>query len=113
VLPDRESLLYRLALRLAGGRDDLDGRNDIESRRNKWLRRLGLAAIAYLLLPLAIFEFTESGPRPRLGMPCANPGWDISGDFDHSESAWPFVVWKPVCVVCCRARGFELPASWR
>ena len=113
MLPDRESLFYRFALRVAGRRDDLDRRSNIENRWYKWLRRLGLAVTAYLLLPLAIFEFTESGPRPRLGMPGANPGWDISGDFDDSENAWPFKFWKPVGVLYCRARGSELPASWR
>ena len=112
-MPDRETLAFRFASWIAGGGYDLPTRKAIAGRRRRWLRRLGIAVIAYLLLPLAIFEFTESGPRPRLGMPFAHPEWDISGDLEYSECAWPFVVWKPVLMVYGRARGFEVPASWR
>jgi hypothetical protein len=112
-IPDRDSLAFRISSWIAGGGYDLPTGKVIVSRRQKWCRRLGIAVITYLLLPLAIFEVKESGPRPRLGMPWASPGWDISDNLEYSEGAWPFVVWKPVLTTYCRARGFDLPASWR
>jgi hypothetical protein len=112
-MPDRESLVFHFASWIAGGGYELPMRKVITSRRHRWLRRLGMAGFGYLMLPMAIFEFTESGPRPRLGMPFAHPEWDISGDFGYSESAWPFVVWKPVLTVYGRARGFEVRGSWQ
>ena len=127
-MPDRDSLLY-LARTLAGRGHDLHGRNSVGSRRRGWMRRFGLLAAAYLLLPLAIFDFTEQawafdedhfngrqvaiGPRPRFFVPGAVRSWDIPGGPDYSQDAWPFRVWKPVCVVHCRAKGYELPGSWR
>ena len=121
--------MYRFARRLAGRGHDWLGRPGLVSWRQRCFRGLRLAGVVYLVMALAIFDFTGHaspydeetfegrtvaiGPRPRLGMPGATRGWDVSGGFDYSEDAWPFVVWKPVCVGYCRARGFELPASWR
>ena len=128
-MPDHDSLIYLFARTLAGRGHDPHGRLPVASRRRKWLRRFGLLAAAYLLLPLAIFDFTEYawpfdeehfegrlvaiGPRPRFLVPGAVRSWDIPGGPDYSQDAWPFRVWKPVCVVYCRARGYELPDSWR
>lgn len=124
-MPDRNSLMYRFARALAGRGFDLPR----TSRPHTWLWRLGLVLAVYLLLPLAIFDFTKHawpfdeehfngrqvaiGPRPRFFVPGAVRSWDIPGGPDYSQDAWPFRVWKPVCVVYCRARGYELPDSWR
>ncbi len=98
-------------------------------RQTKWLKFLLLALGAYLLLPVAIFDFSSIavpydeenhagksvaiGPRPRSWVPFAAHDIDIPGGADYSPDGWTFLLWKPICVVYCRAKGYELPAEWR
>jgi len=92
---------------------------------------IGAAAVAglYLLLAAIVFDFTSMahpydeenfggqtvaiGPKPRSWIPGATRSIDIPGGADYDESAWPFVVWKPLCVVYVKARGHALPSGWR
>lgn len=94
-----------------------------------WLKILGIAVVAYLVLPLAIFDFTSIavpydeenhagrsvaiGPRPRSWVPFAAHDIDIPGGADYSPDGWTFRLWKPICVAFCTANGYELPAEWR
>ena len=98
-------------------------------RPAKWLKLLGLALGAYLLLPLAIFDFSSIavpydeenhagrsvaiGPRPRWWVPFAARSIDIPGGADYSPEGWTFRLWKPICVAFCTAKGYALPAEWR
>ncbi len=53
------------------------------------------------------------GPRPRSWVPWAYSDFDIPGDFGYSADKWPFQVWKPLCLVYLKIRGYERPAEWR
>lgn len=95
----------------------------------KRAKPLAFILAAYLILPLAIFDFTERaspfdeetfagrlvaiGPRPRSWVPGATHGYDIPGGPDYDAKSWPFVVWKPVCLIYLKAKGFAPPAGWR
>ena len=92
---------------------------------------IGLIALilAYIVLPLLIFDFSEPavpydeenysgrsvaiGPRPRGWVPFAARSIDIPGGADYSPKGWTFRIWKPVCLIYCRANGYALPAEWR
>jgi len=92
---------------------------------------LGIAIIAglYVLLPLAIFDFTDVarpydeedyagrdvalGPKPRWWVPKAAWKLDIPGGFSYDVSGWPFVVWKPLCIMFVESKGYALPSEWR
>jgi hypothetical protein len=94
-----------------------------------WLRPLLIVVGCYLLLPLAVFDFSSTafpydednfdsrqvaiGPLPREWVPGAMRGFDIPGGPDYSPDSWPFVLWKPICEIYCRAKGFALPCKWR
>jgi len=97
------------------------------------IRKIGfwipLCVAAYLLLPIVIFNFSEVavpfdeethagrevaiGPRPRDRVPWAANGFDIPGGYDYAPDGWPFVVWKPVCLIYLKLKGYEAPAEWR
>ena len=98
----------------------------------KWYRRwrahLLFLPISYLILPLVIFDITETavqfdgqeyyhgrlvaiGPRPRYWVPNAMHGFDIPGGPDYTKDSWPFVVWKPICILYCIAKGFAMPGD--
>jgi hypothetical protein len=99
----------------------------------KSLKRVGVffAVIIglYIVLPFVIFDFSSVavpydeenfgsqqvaiGPRPRSWIPHAARHLDIPGGFDYEPTAWPFVVWKPVCVAFDKAHGYALPRRWR
>jgi hypothetical protein len=99
----------------------------------KRLKKVGVVvavvAALYVLLPLAVFDFSSVavpydeenfgsqqvaiGPRPRWWVPGAARHLDIPGGFDYEPSGWAFVVWKPLCVAFDRAHGYALPAEWR
>ena len=99
----------------------------------KALRQLGVgvAALAglYLILPLIVFDFASTavphdednfgtqqvaiGPRPRWWIPKASYDHDLPGGFGYDPGAWPFVVWKPMCVAFVTIKGYALPAQWR
>jgi len=80
-------------------------------------------------LPLAVFDFSSIavpydeenhagkkvaiGPRPRWWVPFAARHIDLPGGADYSPDGWTFQIWKPICVMFCRAKGYELPAEWR
>ena len=97
------------------------------------LKRFGVtvAVLAglYLALSLVVFDFTSIavpfdgdnfgnqpvalGPKPRWWIPKAAHDFDVPGGFGYAPSGWPFVLWKPLCVVFLRAKGYALPAEWR
>ena len=96
-------------------------------------RRIGIAVAAlpalYALLPLVVFDFSSAavpydqenhhgrkvaiGPRPWWWVAFAAHDFDIPGGFGYAPDGWPFVVWKPVCLVYLWAHGYERPAEWR
>jgi len=89
----------------------------------------GLLALTYLLMPLLMFDFTETarpfdeeycgarevaiGPRPYMWVPGGFRHLDIPGGPDYDVSCWPFRVWKPVCLAYLKIKGFEKPGQWR
>ena len=93
------------------------------------LKLFGLAVGVYLVLPLAVFDFSSIavpydednhagsrvaiGPRPRWWVPFAAHQIDLPGGADYSPDGWTFRLWKPICILFCRAKGYELPAEWR
>jgi hypothetical protein len=93
------------------------------------LKLFGLAVGVYLVMPLAVFDFSSIavpydeenhagkkvaiGPRPRWWVPFAARHIDLPGGADYSPDGWTFQIWKPICVMFCRAKGYELPAEWR
>jgi hypothetical protein len=99
----------------------------------KVLKRFGLGltilAGLYLVLPLVVFDFTSIavpydeenfgslqvaiGPKPWSWVPKAAYDFDVPGGFGYDPGAWPFVVWKPICVVFVKSKGYALPAEWR
>ena len=93
---------------------------------------LGAAVICslYCVLPLALFDFTEVAvPRDEesfgnqhVGLgPLPRPWFarftaadlDIPGGYGYDADGWAFVVWKPLCILCLKSRGYALPAEWR
>jgi hypothetical protein len=125
-----ESYLFReLARWLAGRGHDWHGSPPKLSRRQRALRFALITMGCYLMAPLVIFDFTETaypyaeenfagrtvaiGPKPYFLVPGAMRDFDIPGGADYTETAWPFVVWKPLCVFYCRVKGYELPCTWR
>jgi hypothetical protein len=90
---------------------------------------LAIVASLYIFLPFMIFDFSSVatpfdgenfgnqqvaiGPKPRWWVPLAARKLDIPGGFDYESSGWPFVVWKPLCIVFDKANGYALPAKWR
>lgn len=123
------SLLRAFADWLAGrGYEKMDG-PVVKTGYRRWIPLAVWLVLGYLVMPLVIFDFTSTavpwdeetfdgkkvaiGPTPRGWVPGAAHGWDIPGGADYSEDAWPFVLWKPLCVLYCKAKGHALPARWR
>jgi hypothetical protein len=89
----------------------------------------GLIGCLYVVIPLAVFDFTSAarpydedydgvrevaiGPKPYGWVPRAAWKLDIPGGFSYDASGWPFVVWKPLCLVFLTAKGYAPPAAWR
>ena len=87
------------------------------------------AILPYILISLLVFDFSEEavpydeesfagkpvaiGPRPRRWVPGATHDFDISGGPDYCPENWPCRAWKPICLIYCKMRGFELPGEWR
>jgi len=114
-----ESFLFReLARWLARRGHDWHGSPPKLSTRQR-VRRFVLGSLGcYLLAPLVIFDFTETayaydqegvaiGPKPYFLVPGAIRDFDYPGGPDYTDTAWPFVVWKPLCVVYCRVKGLR------
>ena len=92
---------------------------------------VGVALIAaiYLVPALVVFDFTSIagsndednfdgqpvaiGPKPRWWVPRAAHDYDIPGGFGYAPDGWPFVVWKPVCLLFLKAKGYVPPKEWR
>jgi len=91
---------------------------------------ISAASVAiYLASALVVFDFgsvavpydednfgnqqVAIGPQPRSWVPRAVHGYDMPGGFDYAPEGWPFIVWKPLCIVFVRAKGYALPAEWR
>lgn len=53
------------------------------------------------------------GPKPRSWVPRVSSDFDIPGGVGYSPENWPFVVWKPVCLIYLKIKGYEKPAQWR
>jgi hypothetical protein len=99
------------------------------SKGRRLLRLTLLTLGCYLIAPLMIFDFSEVaytydeeyfngrpvaiGPRPYFLVPGAIHDLDYPGGPDYTETAWPFVVWKPLCMLYSRMEGYELPRGWR
>lgn len=89
----------------------------------------GIVLGLYLFLPLLIFDFTSLayssdeeyhasgpvaiGPRPYWWVPRAAWKLDIPGGFSYNTSGWPFVVWRPLCLVFLKLKGYVPPREWR
>ena len=99
------------------------------TRRRSALKLISVAGALYVVLPFLIFDFSSAavpydeetfatravaiGPRPRWWVPFAARSWDVPGGADFEPAAWPFVVWKPLCLAFDHANGYALPAAWR
>jgi hypothetical protein len=99
----------------------------------KLLKQFGAGLLVllcvYSLLPLVIFDFTSVaspfdeetfagrdvaiGPRPRWWVPKAAWKLDVPGGFSYDASGWAFAVWKPLCVMFVKSKGYALPYAWR
>jgi hypothetical protein len=80
---------------------------------------------AYLCSSLLVFDFTTDaypfdvefvggkhaslGPAPRIWVPFGCWKYDIPGGPSWTGSEWPFLVYRPICVLFVRAHGYELP----
>jgi hypothetical protein len=100
----------------------------MKSRRRFTIAIAALLGI-YALLPLVVFDFASVavpfdeenhngrevaiGPRPKSWVPGAAYDFDVPGGFGYAPSGWPFIVWKPVCLIYLNVRGYERPAEWR